>query len=132
MTKERKSQSYGDTLEEWKLITEAYDSNQEDLPHLEAPKNQLKALLEQAKDTIEQQAAFAAKRQEMTHRLADALDQGRKLATFLRLAIKQRYGNRSEKLVEFGVQPLRRRRPGVSTHRPPGPEAPEADPTARS
>jgi len=132
MANEKKSRSYGDTLEEWKLIMEAYESNQEDLPHLEAPKNQLKALLEQAKDTIEQQAALAARRQEMTQQLADALDQGRKLATFLRTGIKHRYGNRSEKLVEFGVQPLRPRRPAVSTDQPPGPEAPEAAPTAQS
>jgi hypothetical protein len=41
MANKRKSQSYGDTLEEWKLIMEAYDSNQEDIPYLEAPKNQL-------------------------------------------------------------------------------------------
>jgi hypothetical protein len=35
--------------------------------------------------------------------------EGSKLATVLRFLIKQHYGNRSDKLVELGIQPLRRR-----------------------
>ena len=41
--------------------------------------------------------------------------QGRKLATYLRVGLKQNYGNRSEKLVEFGLQPLRIRHKAADT-----------------
>lgn len=48
-----------------------------------------------------------ATKQETTKRLRTLLAEGRKLATFLRAGVKQRYGNRAEKLVEFGLAPLR-------------------------
>jgi len=34
---------------------------------------------------------------------------GKKLVTFLRTGVKEHYGNRAEKVAEFGVQPFRRR-----------------------
>jgi hypothetical protein len=131
MANKKKSLSYGDTFKEWELITEACDSNQGDFPYLQAPKEELEALLEQVKDAVKQQAAYTASRQNMSSKISETLEKGRKLATVLRTAIKQRYGNRSEKLVEFGVQPLRPRRQSVSTAPPPGPEAPAPDPTSQ-
>jgi hypothetical protein len=65
----------------------------------------------------------------MSTKISESLEKGRKLATFLRTGIKQRYGNRSDKLAEFGVQPLRPRRQSVPTAPPPGPEAPAPDPS---
>ena len=131
MSNKKKSLSYGNTFKEWELITEAFDTNQGDLQHLEAQKSRLETLLAQAKDTVKQQAAYTASRQDMSQRLLGAVEEGRKLASFLRAGIKQRYGNHSEKLVEFGVQPLRPRRQSVSTAPPPGPEAPAPDPTSQ-
>jgi len=130
MANKKKSQSYGDTFKEWGLLTEACDSNQSDLPYLQAPKEQLEALLEQTKEAVKQQAAYTASRLDMSSKISESLEKGRKLATFLRTGIKQRYGNRSDKLAEFGVQPLRPRRQ-VSTAPPPGPEAPAPDPNSQ-
>ncbi|HEX7185186.1 MAG TPA: hypothetical protein VF756_25395 [Thermoanaerobaculia bacterium] len=42
--------------------------------------------------------------------LSPWLAEGRKLATFLRTGVKQHYGNRSEKLAEFDLQPFRGRK----------------------
>src|SRR4051812_10013984 len=122
--RKKKSQSYGDTLKEWELITEACTVNAVDLHNLAEQRDQLEALLTQAKSVRTEQAAFTASRQDRSSQLATVLDDGRKLASFLRAGIKQRYGNRSEKLAEFGVRPLRPRRSSPSTQPPPGPEAP--------
>jgi hypothetical protein len=130
--RKKKSQSYGDTLKEWELITEACTVNEVDLHNLTEQRDQLEALLDQAKAVLAQQAAFTASRQDRSIRLLAMLEDGRKLASFLRAGIKQRYGNRSEKLAEFGVRPLRPRRSSPSTQPPPGPEAPAPDPDSQS
>jgi hypothetical protein len=54
------------------------------------------------------------------------MDEGRKLATYLRVGVKQNYGNRSEKLVEFGLRPLRTRRKSSATPPPPATPTPTA------
>jgi hypothetical protein len=127
-----KSRSYGNTFKEWELITEACTANQADLQHVTAQRDELESLVAQARDALTQQAVHAAGREDMSDRLAQIEDQGSKLATLLRVAIKQRYGNRSSKLTEFGVQPRRPRRQSTSTQPPPGPEAPAPDPTPQS
>ena len=37
------------------------------------------------------------------------LAQGRKLATVLRTSVREHYGNRNQKIAEFGLQPLHTR-----------------------
>jgi hypothetical protein len=51
------------------------------------------------------QASLAAAKQEASKRIAELMSEGQKLMAFLDSGIKQHYGNRSEKLVEFGLQP---------------------------
>jgi hypothetical protein len=128
----QKSRSYGNILKEWELITEACTANQVDFQHLAAQKSELEMLLAQARDALTQQAFHAAGREEMSGRLIQVVEQGSKLATLLRVAVKQRYGNRSSKLTEFGIQPLRPRRQITPTQPPPGPEAPAPDPASQS
>ena len=51
------------------------------------------------------------------------LNQGRKLATMLRGAVREHYGNRNEKLAELGLQPLRFRQRSAAGDNPlPQPE----------
>jgi hypothetical protein len=119
----KKSFSVGNTLEEWEQLTAAYSANQPDLQHLEGQRAELESLLDQARSVSRQQESHTAGRQDMSRQLEAVLERGRKLATFLRVGAKERYGNRSEKLVEFGVQPLRTRRPPKSVQPPPGPES---------
>ena len=47
-----------------------------------------------------------------------------RLATVLRLSLKQFYGPTAEKLVEFGIQPFRGREPKAKLL-PPGEETPD-------
>lgn len=97
------------------------------LPHLEAHRQLLESLLDEAQGLSATQSAHTSAKQVVTKRLQDVLDQGQKLATFLRTGIRQHYGNRSEELVAYGIQPFRGRSQPVEPARPPvevaGPEA---------
>lgn len=106
MAKELK---YGATLNSWETLLARLEANGGDFPQLETYRQQLAATLSQARQTTVEQAAMAASKQEASKRLKAALADGRKLATFLRNAVRQRYGDRAEKLVEFDLQPFRGR-----------------------
>jgi paraquat-inducible protein B len=100
---------YGVTLNGWERLLGSLEANAGDFPQLETYRAQLKTMLDAAREAATQQAALAAEKQETTQRLQSALAEGRKLANFLRNGVRQRYGNRSEKLVEFGLRPFRSR-----------------------
>jgi hypothetical protein len=109
MPKQRK-RSYGNLSEEWRALVEAMESNQEDVPHLQGTRDELHSLLERAWNLLQQQAALNASKQEATEELRAVLDHAQKTAAFLRTGLRYRYGHGNQKLVEFGIQPLRKRR----------------------
>ncbi|HSG39040.1 MAG TPA: hypothetical protein VLE27_05335 [Thermoanaerobaculia bacterium] len=106
MAKELK---YGATLNGWETLLASLEANGGDFPQLETYRQQLTAMLVQAREATAAQAAMAASKQEASKRLRALLTDGRKLATFLRNGVRQRYGDRAEKLVEFNLQPFRGR-----------------------
>lgn len=89
------------------LRNKALAANSEDLSHLEVPRNQLNTMSTEIKDLSAEQASLTAKKQEVTKRLSDLVGAARKLLTFVDTGVRQHYGNRAEKLVEFGLQPFR-------------------------
>jgi hypothetical protein len=73
---------------------------------------------------LAEQAAFQASKQTTSRRLQALVSQGAKLSTVLKAIAKQHYGHGNEKLVEFGIQPLRSRpKPTVVPPTAPPPEA---------
>ena len=111
---------YGITLNGWERLLASLEANGQDLPQLESYRAQLKAMLAAARETSAQQTAMAATKQEASKRLQGMLADGRKLANFLRNGVRQRYGNRAEKLVEFDLKPLRPKlRTPVEVAKPP-------------
>jgi hypothetical protein len=118
---------YGVTLNGWERLLASLEANAQDLPQLETYRAQLKEMLDKAREASAQQAAMAAVKQEATKQLQGLLTEGRKLATFLRSGIRQKYGNRSEKLVEFGLRVLRGRSRTAGTT-PPEVKPPEVKP----
>jgi len=64
-------------------------------------------VLTELKDLTAQQASLTAAKQEVSKRLGALNDAGQKLLTFMDVGVRQHYGTRSEKLVEFGQQPFR-------------------------
>ncbi len=100
-------QTYAVTQKKLELRSKSLAANIEELPHLEAPLARLDALLALLKNLTAQQASLTAARQEVSKQIAERTDEAQKLMTFLDVGVKQHYGNRSEKLVEFGQQPFR-------------------------
>ena len=110
---------YGVTVNGWDRLLVPLEANKQDLPHLETHRALLAGMVAQVREISAQHTAMAASKQEATKRLQALLVEGRKLATFLRTGVRQQYGNRSEKLVEFDLQPLRvRTRPAAEGAKP--------------
>lgn len=90
----------------WQRLSTALLANSE-LGHLEVQRANLMALYDQALEITKEQGALTASKQDLSKRLQVVMEEGERLATVLRLAVKAHYGIRSEKLAEFGLQPFR-------------------------
>jgi hypothetical protein len=113
---------------DWQRLLAPLVANADELKHLEVPRAKLAAMVAQAADLKQQQAAQRAAKQEASKQLQEMLNEGVRLATLLRQAVKQHYGIRSEKLAEFGLQPFRgRKQSGTPT---PTPATPSTTPPA--
>jgi hypothetical protein len=120
---------YSDFVTEWEHLLNTLAANTAELPHLEAPRAKLQTFLEEVRSLATQQDLHAASKQQASQQLRVALSNGKKLTTFLRTGLKEHYGNRSEKLVEFGIPPFRRRAKKDPAVKPPdgsGSEPPPA------
>jgi len=117
------------------VITEAdgllvkVQANAADLGYLEANRNLLAAALEGAKEASVRQAASKAQVQQATRDLEGFLAELKEQVTRMRNGLRHQYGLKSEKLVEFGLQP--RRKPQRSKEKEPEP-APTPTPTPTS
>jgi hypothetical protein len=117
---------YSDFFARWERLLVALLANIAELPHLEVPRGKLQALLDEVRALVSQQDVHAASKQLVSQRLKVALADGKKLATFLRTGVKEHFGNRNEKLVEFGVQPFRRKKTEAALKPPPTDPVPVA------
>jgi hypothetical protein len=110
----------------------ALEANREELPQMEPFRLKLAGILAQALEILQQQAALKASKQESSKALRRLLGDGQRLATLARVAVKEHYGVREEKVVEFGLQPFRGRKAKAVTEKPtptpspPPPPVPEA------
>lgn len=102
-------ESYSTTVHGWQILGSGLEANAGDHANLEAHRLALKDMTERAAALVVRRNALEAEKQAVTKELQTLLDQGRTMATFLRRAMKLFYGTRSEKLVEFGLRPFRRR-----------------------
>jgi hypothetical protein len=85
----------------------ALAANSADLPHMDVPRQKVEAVLTELKDLTTQQASLTAAKQDVTKRLEALNADGKRLMTLVDAAVRQQYGNRSEKLVEFDQKPFR-------------------------
>ncbi|HEX3552664.1 MAG TPA: hypothetical protein VIA62_05500 [Thermoanaerobaculia bacterium] len=111
--------TYSGVLGELTRFTVAVAANAADLPHLEGPRIRLEKVLGDAKVIAQQQAALTASKQDSSKRLKELVVEAQRLATGMGRFLKEHYGNRSEKLAEFGMQPFRGRAPRKAKTPPP-------------
>lgn len=102
--------------------------NRQELQHLEPSIARFVVLLTQAQEAADRQATHTAAKQEASQQFQTLLGEGERMATVLRLGVKQHFGIRAEKLTEFGLKPFRRRvRKAPETPQPPAPVPPPVE-----
>ena len=127
--------SYADVVRDWELLLSAATDNLADLGDAERHRAALEQHLAETKALKARQDSARAIRQRMTQELMEMLEQGRELAIRLRNAVKANIGPKNERLVQFGVVPLRKRGRRAEKPievKPPEVSAPEAPPTSSS
>jgi hypothetical protein len=99
--------SFAETERNLELRLKALEAKQEELPHMEVPRQRGVAMLSEMKDLLVRQASLTADKQETSKRLATLNSEARVLMTSMDSALRAQYGTRSERLLEFGRRPLR-------------------------
>jgi hypothetical protein len=107
--KRQRSARQGDRTKTWRTVSGSVAANAAELPQAAIPAAALDKILAEVDQIFVDQAAFRAAKQLTSQRLLTLLEQGDKLTTVLKVIARQHYGNGSDKLVEFGIQPLRAR-----------------------
>jgi len=102
-------ETYASFQKIWGLQTTAVATNVPEIPHLATHGVRLGEVLLLVRELTAEQATLTARKQEITKRLQEALVEGKRLSAFLNAGVREHYGVRSEKLVEFGLQPFRSR-----------------------
>jgi hypothetical protein len=109
---------------EWRKVEVATAANAADLPGAAVQHAALVNVIGEVDKILAEQAVFQANKQVSSQRLQTLVNQGGKLSTVLKAIAKQHYGHGNDKLVEFGIQPLRSRpKPTVVPPTAPPPEA---------
>jgi len=126
--KSRNSKSFGEVVKHWGLLGAGLAVNATDLAHLEGHRTELQSIVTQALSLLSEQKVQTASKQDLSRKVEELVDQGSKIASFLRLGVKTRYGTRSEKLVEFDLLPFRGKARAVNPAviKPVPPPAPQA------
>jgi hypothetical protein len=102
--------SYADVMKEWEILLTAVDVNRTALASLEEFRAGLEEELAGFKESVAKQAMMKAEVQQSTRDLEGFLARGTEMAVRLRGGIRSKYGQRAEKLTEFGMKPLRTRK----------------------
>jgi len=120
-----RNNAIADYVNDWQLLLTALIANASDLQPLEPWRQQLEIRLNEVQGFSSQEKASRAERQLSTQRRRSALTEGKELASRLRSGVKLTYGGKTEKLVEFGVAPIRPRKAATKQPKP-------VDPSNRS
>jgi hypothetical protein len=115
----------GEQVKEWRAVATAMAANAAGLPGVAVQLAALLGVIDEVDKLLAEQATLRASKQVATQRLKTLFNQGGKLSTVLKAIARQHYGHGNDKLVEFGIQPLRSRpKPTVVPPTPPPPAGP--------
>jgi hypothetical protein len=110
-------------------LSTALGANAADLAHLDGARLRLAKIVGDVEGIAQQQAAFTASKQDASKKFRDLLVEGQRLASGMTKFLQEHYGNRSEKLAEFGLQPFRGRKPRTPKVKTPTTPEPAPAPT---
>lgn len=98
---------YMNKVNGWEKMDTAMTANDAELAHLGFKLPALRDKAKQMRALYAEHAALAASRQAITQQMQKLIDDGDQIFRMLRESVKDHYGKRNEKLVEFGVEPVR-------------------------
>ena len=101
--------SFADEAFDWTHLLLSVENNAEEVAYLAELISELRAILQGSKALDQERMALEARRQQITRDIQTLRSRGRIVAGRVRAGLRTRYGYGSEKLVEFGLQPRRRR-----------------------
>jgi 2C-methyl-D-erythritol 2,4-cyclodiphosphate synthase len=104
-----KQTTYTGMVGDWQTLHELLTANSAEIPQVEPFRTKLGAMLAQAMDITRRQAGLKAEKQEMSKQLRKLAGDGQRLASAVRILLKEHYGIRDEKLSAYGLQPFRGR-----------------------
>ncbi len=110
--------SFADVVQDWEELLEAVNDNAEVLASAAPQQEALQTSLAALRVKRAHQASFTAGRQQATQDLGVLIEQGNENARRLRGLVRAVLGSKSERLVQFRVAPLRRRRSKASEPAP--------------
>lgn len=99
--------SYAHYVADWERLLVAVDANKEDLAALGEMPAQLTAALESLKGALSRQDDAVSQYRGTTRVIQGAVKQGSELANRLRDGLRMTYGKKDDKLLQYGLQPLR-------------------------
>lgn len=118
--------AYAKIFRDWDGLLGACDKNADRLPGVDPLKASVDALLTELKDIKLRQEDLVGQRKALTQRLKQVLGSGQEAARTLRNFVKVHLGAKSEQLTQFGISPLRARKPKATAQvkKPPTPTPP--------
>jgi hypothetical protein len=120
---------YMNKVNGWEKMNTSVDANPDDLSHLLDHNGELKTKATRMRSLSAEQARLSARKQAISVEMQGLLRDGQTLLDYIQTGVRQHYGLNSEKLVEFGLRPLRSKpRPATEEPPPPGTETVAPDP----
>ena len=116
---------YMNRVNGWDKMDTAMIANNGDVAHLTFRLPALRERSQRMRSLYAQHAALAATRQAITQEMEQLIEEGDQIFRGLKEGLRDYYGKRNRKLVEFGVDPLPSR-PGAGAGSPQPPPLPEA------
>ena len=98
---------YMNKVNGWEKMDTAMIANDPEVAHLAFRLPALRGKSQQMRVLYAEHAALAAARQTITQQMQALIEEGDQIFRMLREGLKDHFGKRNEKLVEFGVDPLR-------------------------
>ena len=102
-------ESYVATVTGWRVFLDALDEELAKAPEIERQVAELAAMYIRAQQLVSERNALMASMQAATRELQGILQNGRITASHLHRAIRFRFGRDSDKLIQFGLKPARKR-----------------------
>lgn len=103
--------NHADTVESWRRILDSTDEEAKEYPELKPARAKLARTYKRVVELSVEQARLAAAKQAVTREMQTLLEEGSKTANVLSVGLRLRHGNKSPRLIENGIEPIRSGRP---------------------